>query len=105
MAGLDFAYDSSGHPEEGYNYLLKASEIAKLTDDQRSLAYCYTWLAWTCVDLALYEEAEIFGNLAVSLSNIFPNEHYLYFKSRAGLGQYIHVPWRNRKNCKILPQT
>jgi predicted ATPase/class 3 adenylate cyclase len=88
---VGFSYDNSGHPEDGYNYLLKASEIAKLADDQRSLAYCYTWLAWTCVDLAFYEEAEMFGNLAVSLSNVFPNEHYLYFKSRAGLGNIYLV--------------
>ena len=83
---VGFSYDNSGYPEKGYNHLLKASEIAKHTDDQRALAYCYTWLTWACVDLANLEQAEVFGNLAVSLSNSFPNEHYLYFKSRAGLG-------------------
>ena len=84
---VGFSYINIGHPEEGYNYLLKASEIAKRADDKRSLAYCYTWLAWACVELALFKEAEMFGNLAVTLSNAFPKEHYLYFKSRAGLSQ------------------
>jgi class 3 adenylate cyclase/tetratricopeptide (TPR) repeat protein len=87
---VGFSYDSSGYPEEGYNYLLKASEIAKSADDQRALAYCYTWLAWACVDLANLEEAESFGDLAVSLSNSFPKEHYLFFKSRAGLA-HVHM--------------
>jgi len=83
---VGFCHDSSGYPKEGYNYLLKASEIAKRACDQKALAYCYTWLAWTCVDLALYGEAEKYANHAVSLSNIFTKEPYLYFKCRAGLG-------------------
>ena len=83
---VGFSYDNIGQVVKGYEYLLKAAEIAKKADDQEALAYCYTWLTWTCCDLAKFDEAEKFATLAIALSENFPKDHYLYFKSRAGRG-------------------
>jgi class 3 adenylate cyclase/tetratricopeptide (TPR) repeat protein len=83
---VGFSYDNIGQVVKGYEYLLKAADIAKKADDQKALAYCYSWLTWTCCDLAKFEEAEKFAGLAISLSKNYPKDHYLYFKSRAGRG-------------------
>lgn len=86
-----FGYTLSNRDKmiESYHYLTKAVGIGKDIESKKLLGYAYTWLTWTCTDLCRFQEAISFGEQAQKISNEFPSDPYLYFKSFSGMG-YTH---------------
>ena len=72
--------------KDSYKYLLKALELGDKIEDQQVIGYACTWLAWTCTDLGLLDEAISLGERAQEISKQIPSDQYLFFKSLGGIG-------------------
>jgi class 3 adenylate cyclase/tetratricopeptide (TPR) repeat protein len=80
-----------------YEYLLKAIQIGEEIKNQKIIGYGYTWLSWTCAELGLFTDAVAHANRAQKIAKFFDSDHYLYFKSLAGLAHtYISMGERKK---------
>jgi class 3 adenylate cyclase/tetratricopeptide (TPR) repeat protein len=101
-AWLGFAaHIRRGRPKDSYQYLCRALELGEEIGNQQVIGYACTWLSWTCSDLALFDEAIHFGEKAQEISRILTSDHYLFFKSLAGLGQTYWFKGESKKNLEI----
>jgi tetratricopeptide (TPR) repeat protein len=66
--------------------LHKALELAETSGSEKVEGYACTWLAWTCIELGLYDEAKAHGERAQRIASSYNSDQYLYFKSLGGLG-------------------
>jgi len=82
---LGLALYCSGKAKTSYEYLCNALKIGEEIEDRRVIGYACAWLAWTCAELGLLEEAIAFGQRAQDISKSFESDQYLYFKSLGGL--------------------
>jgi len=71
---------------DSYQYLRKALGLGEEIDDQQVIGYACTWLAWTCSELGLLDEAISFGERSQEIARLIPSDQYLYFKSLGGIG-------------------
>ncbi len=62
------------------------------------IGYACSWLTWTCAELGLLDEAIVFGEKAQEISRILDSDHYLFFKSLAGIA---HTYWFRGESKKI----
>ena len=93
-AWLSFSWAMRANCDIAYKYLSKALAIGKEIKNQKVLCYAYTWLAWvypnTDIQKALLcvEKAQETYKLLELNHNLYSNpwDHYLYFKSLAGIG-------------------
>jgi class 3 adenylate cyclase/tetratricopeptide (TPR) repeat protein len=95
--GLTF-YGTRGGPKDSYQYLSKALELGKEIGNQQVIGYACAWLTWTCAELGLLDEAIVFGEKAQEISRILESDHYLFFKSLAGIA---HTYWFRGESKKI----
>ncbi|MBW1781142.1 MAG: AAA family ATPase [Deltaproteobacteria bacterium] len=72
--------------KESREYLLKALALGEEIGDQQVIGYACAWLAWTCPELGLLEEAIVYGDRAQEISKQIPSDQYLFFKSLGGIG-------------------
>jgi predicted ATPase len=84
---LGFAIAERARLRESYQYLSKALKLGEETGDQKLIGYACTWLAWSCIYLGLLDEAITHAERAQEISRALETDHYLYFKSMAGIGQ------------------
>jgi len=63
------------------------------------IGYACTWLTWTCLDWGLLNEAVAFGERAQETSGILKSDHYLFYKSLAGIG---HTHWFKGECAEIF---
>ena len=75
---LGFALGRRERLREGYQYLLRALQIAEEIGDVKAIGYNCAWLAHTCADMDLLEEAIIFGERAREIANRFESDQYLF---------------------------
>jgi len=94
---LGFAIASRARVRESYQYLRKALKLGEETGDQRLIGYACTWLAWSCIYLGLLDEAITHGERAQEISRALKTDHYLYFKSMAGIGEAYSFRGDRRK--------
>jgi class 3 adenylate cyclase/tetratricopeptide (TPR) repeat protein len=87
LAWLGFAVLVRNRPRDSYKYLCMALDLGEQISNQRVIGYACTWLSYTCSDLGLLAEAIAFGKRAQEISRSMESDHYLYFKSLAGIGQ------------------
>lgn len=85
-AWLGFSLQPRHRLRKARHYLLKALEIGEEIGNQQVVGYACCWLSWTCADLGLLGDAIRFGERGLEISKLFPSDHYLYFKSLAGIG-------------------
>jgi len=85
-AWLGFSLFSRERYRDSYDYLLKALDLGEEIHDQQVVGYACTWLAWTCSLSGLLNEAVKFGERGHEIARSLPSDHYLYFKSLAGIG-------------------
>jgi class 3 adenylate cyclase/tetratricopeptide (TPR) repeat protein len=83
---------------ESYDYLRRALKLGEETNNLRIVGYACTWLAFTCTDMGLFDEAIAFGERGKDIADQIMTDHYLYFKSRAGLGHACFETGQPR-NC------
>ena len=81
-----FALWMKGNCRDAYDYLHRALRLGEETDNFRVIGYACTWLSFTCTDMGLFDEAIAHGERGQSIADRIVTDHYLYFKSRAGLG-------------------
>lgn len=63
-AWIGWALRSREKLREGYDYLLKALQLAEEVNSQRVIGYACAWLSWTCADMGLLDEAVMYGRRA-----------------------------------------
>jgi class 3 adenylate cyclase/tetratricopeptide (TPR) repeat protein len=85
-AWLGWSLEARNRLRESYDYLLRALALGEEIRDQEVVGYACTWLAWTCPFLGLLDEALKFGERGHEIAKSLPDDHYLYFKSLAGIG-------------------
>jgi class 3 adenylate cyclase/tetratricopeptide (TPR) repeat protein len=87
-----------GNCRESYDYLHQALRLGEETNNLRVIGYASAWLAFTCTDLGLFDEAIAHGERGQGIADEIATDHYLYFKSRAGLGHACFETGQPR-NC------
>ena len=92
---------ASGKPRESYQYLSRALELGEEMGNPQVIGYACTWLTWTCAELGLLDEAIAFGERAQEISKILPSDHYLFFKSLAGIAHTYWYKGESKKNFEI----
>ncbi|MEE9610665.1 MAG: adenylate/guanylate cyclase domain-containing protein, partial [Desulfatiglandales bacterium] len=85
-AWLGIALWMSGRTKESHEILSRALDLGEESDNQKVIGYACTWLTWAYAEMGLFEESEAFGERAQEIAKLFPTDHYLFFKSLAGLG-------------------
>ncbi len=100
-AWLGWGFYGIGKPADGYAYLTKALGIGEEIDSQQIKGYACCWLAWTCAELGLLDEAIAFGERARQISSVLESDQYLYFKSLGGIGQIHAYKGENKGNFEI----
>jgi predicted ATPase len=90
-----------GSPKESYQYLIKALEIGEEIGNQQVIGYACTWLIWTCLDWGLLNEAIVFGEKAQEVSRMLELDHYLFYKSLAGIAHTYWFKGKSKKNFEI----
>ena len=99
-AWLGFAVQGArGTPKDSYEYLSRALELGEEIRNQQVIGYACTWLNWTCADWGLLDEAIVFGEKAQEISRILDSDHYLFFKSLAGIA---HTYWFRGEAKKVF---
>ncbi len=88
-----------GNPKVSHQYLTKALELGEEIGNQQVIGYACTWLIWTCADWGLLDEAISFGERAQEIAITLESDHYLFYKSLAGLGQTY---WYKGEGKKVL---
>jgi class 3 adenylate cyclase/tetratricopeptide (TPR) repeat protein len=83
---------------DGYTYLHRALRLGEETNNLRVIGYACTWLAFPCTDMGLLDEAIAHGERGQAIADQIETDHYLYFKSRAGLGHACFETGQPR-NC------
>jgi tetratricopeptide (TPR) repeat protein len=71
---------------DAHGYLRKALDIGEQIQDPKTIGYACAWMSWTCAELGALEEAIVYGERAQEISKQIPSDHYLFFKSLAGVG-------------------
>jgi len=85
-------------PKDSYQYLSRALQLGEEIGSQQVIGYACAWLTWTCAELGLLDEAIAFGEKAQEISRILDSDHYLFFKSLAGVA---HTYWYSGESKKI----
>jgi class 3 adenylate cyclase/tetratricopeptide (TPR) repeat protein len=88
-----------GNPTSSYKYLTKALKLGEEIGSQQVIGYACTWLLWTCTDWGRFDEAISFGERAQEIAGSLESDHYLFYKSLAGLGQTY---WYKGEGNKVL---
>jgi class 3 adenylate cyclase/tetratricopeptide (TPR) repeat protein len=91
-------YGARAGPKDSYQYLSKALELGEEIGNQQVIGYACAWLTWTCAEMGLLDEAIAFGEKAQDISRILESDHYLFFKSLAGIA---HTYWFRGEHKKI----
>jgi class 3 adenylate cyclase/tetratricopeptide (TPR) repeat protein len=91
-------YITKRGPKDSYQYLSRALELGEEIGDQQVIGYACAWLTWTCAELGLFEKATAFGKRAQEISRILDSDHYLFFKSLAGIA---HTYWYRGESKRI----
>ena len=94
---LGFSLYLRGKINKSYPYFEKALDIGKINNLNKVLAYSSTWLIFNGWDLGLIDDSIYHGKIALSLSERFPQDHFLFYKPRAGLGQVYWYKGDGRK--------
>ncbi len=82
--GYSLVYDNKY--VEAETYLKKALDIGTRIHNKKVVAYACTWLSWICCDLGLYQKGIEYGKKANKIAEKLKIDHYIYFKSLAGIG-------------------
>jgi tetratricopeptide (TPR) repeat protein len=100
-AWLGFALTCRDKPNEAYQYLLKALKIGEGINNQKVIGYACAWLTWTCAGLGLFREGIKYGKRAQEIAKKFETDHYLFFKSLAGIS-YNYEFCGDYKKCSEI---
>jgi tetratricopeptide (TPR) repeat protein len=98
---LGFGFYGIGKPTHAHSFLSKALTIGEEIENQPVIGYACTWLAWTCAELGLLEDAIKFGERAHETARAIGADHYLYFKSLAAIAHNHLFRGEGKKSFEI----
>jgi len=84
-AWLGIASYMAGKQKDSYDYLRCALELGEISGSQKVVGYACAWLPYACAMLGLFEEGLGYGKRAQEISESFPSDQYLFFKSLGGM--------------------
>lgn len=93
--------NARGSPKDSYQYLTRALELGEEIGNHQVIGYACAWLTWTCADWGLLDEAIVFGGKAQEIARILDSDHYLFFKSLAGIAQTYWYRGESKKISEI----
>ncbi len=73
-----------GQMREAHENIRRALDLGEEIGDTRVRGYCHTWLSFVCSDLGLLDEGLSHGEKAQRIAGEFPDDPYLYTKSKYG---------------------
>jgi class 3 adenylate cyclase/tetratricopeptide (TPR) repeat protein len=85
-AWLGLALQSREKLKDAHQYLHKALKIAEEINHYKVIGYANAWLAQTCADLGLLDDAIVFGKNAIETSRNFKSDQSLFSSSYRALG-------------------
>jgi class 3 adenylate cyclase/tetratricopeptide (TPR) repeat protein len=97
-ACLGFALFCRFRLRESYEYLHRAILLGEEANDRQVIGYAACWISWTCGILGIMDQGIAFGKKAQEMSRFFPEDHYLYFKSLAGIALNY---WAKGEGAKV----
>ena len=86
VAWFGFALYMSGGGDISRKQLLHALEIGKKINHQQLVGYACTWLAWSSWDIGRLADVIFYGERGNEIARSIESDHYLFFKSLAGIG-------------------
>lgn len=86
---------------ESRSYLLKALDLGEQTGDDRLVGYSCAWLAYTCGELGLLEEALSFGQRSREIASRIEADQDLYVLALGGLGWAMWVAGDRRGTAEV----
>ena len=86
VAWFGFALYMSGGGDISRRQLLHALEIGQKINHQQLVGYACTWLAWSSWDVGRLTDVIFYGERGNEIARSIESDHYLYFKSLAGIG-------------------
>jgi tetratricopeptide (TPR) repeat protein len=89
---------------ESYDYLHQAILLGEKANDKQVVGYAACWLSMTCPFLGLMDQGIAFGKKAQEMARFFPADHYLYFKSLAGIGYNHYFKGEGKKVYEIATE-
>lgn len=72
--------------KDGYQYLCKALKLGEEVGNHKVIGYTCAWLALTCAELGLLDDAVAFGARGLEISRLIRIDRVLFQLSREGLG-------------------
>jgi len=103
-AWLGFALLNRGRISDSFIILTQALKIGEDISSARLIGYASTWLTWNCADLGDFDAAIGFGVKAQESAKQLGTDHYLYFKSLAGIGYTYFYMGEGQKAFEIGEQ-
>lgn len=89
---------------DSYKYLQKAIIQGDAIGSKKVTGYACAWLSWICAELGLFDEGVDYGIKANDIAKSIKSDHYLYFKSLAGVG-YNNFFLGDVKKCLEIGKT
>ena len=83
---LGLALYETGQVTEANKSLRQALRLGELIKDERVTGYSSCWLAWSCTELGLLDEAIHYGQKAMAISQRLVSDEYIFFGSVSGMG-------------------
>jgi class 3 adenylate cyclase/tetratricopeptide (TPR) repeat protein len=85
IAWQGYSLEFNGKYLKAIDYLKKALNIGTKISSNKVIAYASTWLSWVCADMGLFDEGIEYGKRANKIAENLKPDHYIYFKSLAGI--------------------
>ncbi len=91
LIGMFYAWQGNilwqtGHFVKAKRSLIKAKDIGTQINNNKIVGYAASWLSWVCAEMGLFKEGIKYGQTANKITEDLKQEHFIYFKSLAGIG-------------------
>ena len=86
IAWQGFVLENAGQYVKSEYLLKSALELGTRINNKKVMGYACTWLSWVCGDLGFFKKGIEYGKRANKIAKEFKQDHYIYFKSLAGIG-------------------
>jgi class 3 adenylate cyclase/tetratricopeptide (TPR) repeat protein len=105
-AGMFFAFQGMtalmrSKFETAYQVLQYAYTKGVESDNSKVMGYASTWLSWVCCDMGLFEKGIAFGKKGNTIAHSLKSDHYLYYKSLAGIAHNYFQQGEARKCIEL----
>jgi class 3 adenylate cyclase/tetratricopeptide (TPR) repeat protein len=87
-------------PRASYEYGLRAVELGEEVKNHEVIGYACTWLAYSCADLGLLDEALMYAERALKISKSLKSDDFLYYETLGIMGYVYLTRGESKKTLK-----